>query len=60
MTDISMMATHNPYPAWQQLAGDSCCWRCYIMLLTAKQVKAHLCDTCKSEGYYAVSLEEGA
>jgi hypothetical protein len=36
----------NPYPKWQQKAGEGNCWGCYRLLWTPEQVTRHLCDVC--------------
>jgi hypothetical protein len=43
----------NPYPAWQRLAGELCCWACCRMLMTHIESQRHTCTHCHNHGYVA-------
>jgi hypothetical protein len=48
----------DPYPAWQKLASDTCCWHCHVLLWRLSP--DHLCDDCRKARLDAANQNSGA
>lgn len=46
---VMQVQLHNPYPAWQAVAGETCCWNCYRVVMTKQEADCHVCTVCADD-----------